>query len=259
MPRTLNRYNRIHIDGRDYSGAGRSFGPLVYDPQEVDMTAPMGDTVHGFLPDLPNITPTVFNGVMDNTATTGLQTNLTGAGVARTVMCIVGGIAAPVIGSPCYNGIFTQKNYEAVESNGLITVTMQLGDWDEAGTAGLNYRQPWGNMLHLMGSETAVNSANTNMDGGAQSTLGGVMWYQVTSITGGTGVTLWLDDSATGVGAWANVASSNVTIPQASAPCAGFLALATNATVRQYVRWQIVFNGGATACTFAMAFVRGLA
>jgi len=255
--RALNRFNRMYIDGRDYSGAARSFGPLVYDPQEVDMTAPMSDAAHGYLPDLPVITPTVFNGIMDNTATTGLQVNLTGGGVGRCIMAIIGGEKAPVIGSPSYNGIFLQTGYEAVNSNGMIAVTIPFSDWDEVLTAGLNYKQPWGYLTHVMGSETAVNSANTNVDGAAQTTLGGVMWYQVTSITGGTGVHILLEDSADGSTGWATVTGSSQSVLTGAAPVAGFTQLAINQTVRRYVRWQITLDGGATAVTFAQSFIRG--
>jgi len=256
MPRSLNRYNRMYIDGRDYSGYGSSFGPLVFDPAEVDVTAVLGDSVHGYLPDVPVITPTVFNGLLDNTATTGLHTNLTGQAY-RNIMAIIGGVAAPVIGSPCFCGIFTQTAYNATVTNGLATCSLSFGDLDEAGTAGLTYVHPWGYVTHIMGSETAVNSANTNVNGGASTSLGGVMWYHITSITGGSGVTLTLQDSADGTSGWTLITGATVTVAQATPPTSGFICLSSTQVCRQYVRWQIAFNGGATAAVFAQAFVRG--
>jgi hypothetical protein len=216
----------------------------------------MADAVHGKLPGQAHFTPTQFRGVLDNTATTGLHINLATPGQARAVMAIMGMVAAPAIGAPAYCGVFEQTGYEATISNDFAVVNIPFGGLDQPSWTA-NYRQCWGNLLHLMGSETGVNSANTNMDGLAQSTLGGVMWYQITSITGGTGVTLSIDDSATGVGAWATLTGSSVTVATATPPVGGFVALANNQTVKQYTRWQIVFNGGASACTFAMAFVRG--
>ena len=143
----------------------------------------------------------------------------------------------------------------SASGDGIVNATIQLGGIDQ--TAGMNYKKFFGHMLHVLGSETGANTANTNVNNGAASTAGGWLMYHITSITGAGTVTISVDDSANGT-TWAALSgATSGAIATASAPASGIVQLATTATVRQYLRWQVAFAGSASACEFALSFIRG--
>jgi hypothetical protein len=95
------------------------------------------------------------------------------------------------------------------------------------------------------------------IDNGAASAKGGIFAYQLFSSDGA--VTLSIDDAAANTGDGDFAALSGATsgeLDASSAPVSGMVALATDATVRRYIRWQAAF-GTATTATFALAFIRG--
>ena len=67
--------------------------------------------------------------------------------------------------------------------------------------------------------------------------------------------TISVDDSADDntYGALSGATSGEIDF---SSPSSGFVALATTATVKRYIRWQLSLNTANTV-TFALAFVRG--
>jgi hypothetical protein len=123
-------------------------------------------------------------------------------------------------------------------------------------TTGLDYGSPWGYLLHAAGNETAANTGSSDVDGGAETSAGGYMMYQIFSLTGGSGsVDISIDDSANDSD-WLALSGASVTINYGDDPTAGIVELGTTATVRRYLRWQISLTT-LTGVNFALAFVRG--
>jgi hypothetical protein len=253
--RTHNRWTRVYVDGRDLSGFSRKIGPLLYDANPVDLTAPMSDAGKGFYPGLPNMNVGTLNALLETTATTGLHAIMNGAGVGRNVMVAIGSQAAPAVGDPTYCGVFTQSAYESTDDGGAVVMTIPFAGYDEVLGASMTYNQPWGKLLHVLGDETGANSGNTpRIDGGASTSLGGILFYHITSITG-TNVIISVDDSANGT-SWAACSGlTTASILQASAPTSGYICLSKTATIRQYTRFQIA--GTFSHCIFTAALVRG--
>jgi hypothetical protein len=146
-----------------------------------------------------------------------------------------------------------QTKYKA-RGEGIVNTTIEFAGVDIANA--LLYRCFWGHMLHVMGSETGANTSTTSVNNGASSALGGWLMYHITSITGTGTVTISVDDSANGTDFSALSGATSGAIATASAPTSGIVQLGVTATVRQYLRWQIALGGSATACTFALSFIR---
>jgi hypothetical protein len=68
--------------------------------------------------------------------------------------------------------------------------------------------------------------------------------------------TIKIQDATTAGGAYADITNLTTGVIDCSNPTAGQIAIAKSATIRQYLRWQIVL-GTATSVTFALAFIRG--
>ena len=93
--RTLKKYTRVYVDGYDMSGYSRMIGPLQWEFEEVDLTAPMGDSVKGYLPGHPTISPGTLNVVFDNTATSGAHAVLSSQNDDRVVLVAIGDRVSP--------------------------------------------------------------------------------------------------------------------------------------------------------------------
>jgi len=247
------------VGGYDLSGHARSIGELscVFDEGVVD---PMSAELKGTMLGQASISVGTMNAIFDNTATTGLHALLGAAGISRTAMFAQGIQAAPAAYDPVFVGQFNQLTYQVGPGQDPMTATINFGQANSAGTT-LAYAQPWGILMHANTVETGVNTS-TGHDYGAVSTLkGGYMCYQVTASAGAGNITatIKVQDSDTNVdGDFDDLLSTGVINTGAggvAVPMAGIVALATNATVRQYTRWQIVL-GTATSVTFALGFVR---
>lgn len=254
--RTLPKHTRVYVDGYDLSGAGRTIGPLTWEYAEVDMTAPMSDAIKGYLLNQVNIGLGTFNGVLDNT--TG-AIHAVGSAISspRNVMVPLGIRAAPAIGDPVFVGVFNQLSYNAADDGGAVVANIPFGAWNV--NSEIAYTKPWGLLIHNKQAETAVNSAvaPSSMDNGAATTAGGYLMYQVFTANGTA--TVKIQDSATNANdaAFADLSGATSGVVDASStPKSGLVALGITATVRRYLRWQIVL-GTATTVTFALAFVRG--
>ena len=247
--RTDNRFTRAYIDGYDMSGYIRSVGPLstVF---PTDEQAALSDGIKNSLLGQASITPTVFNGFLDNTATSGLHVITNAANTARTIMLPIGIRAAPAQGDPVFCGIYNQLDY-SMEGTDYVFANIQFGMWDSANR--IAYQKAWGILLHAKAAKTAANSATGGVDNTAASTAGGYFAYQVFS--GDGTATLSVDDSAddTTYAALSGATSGSI---DCSTVKYGIVALGVTATVRRYLRWQLAL-GTATTVTFASAFVRG--
>lgn len=248
--RTVNRWTRVYIDGYDLSCNARTIGPLKVEFDTPDLTT-LCDGVMGVLPNQAHISPGELNGVMDNTATTGIQAVLSTAGTYRDVMIPIGIRAAPAAGDPVFMGSFEQLSYQATDDGGAVVVNIPFGEYDVQRVG--NYTKPWGLLLHSLSAATAANSATADVDNGAATTAGGWLMYQVTA--GDGTATISIDDSANDSD-WLALSGATSGELDCSSVQHGIVALGVTATVRRYLRWQISLNSANTV-TFALAFVRG--
>lgn len=251
--RTTYNHMRFYADGYDLSGYSRQVGPLVWEYEEADLTAGLGDAARGRLPANCMINIGGYNGNLDNTAS-GLHAVAVSPGVSRVVMAPWGIRAAPAAGDPVFCGRFQQAGYQAQEDGGAMTVTIPWDGWDAANL--IAFDKPWGVLLHANSAATAANTGTGVDDYGAATALGGYLVYQIFSMNAAGTVTISVDDSADNSSFAALSGASSGAIGYASTPTAGIVAIGTGATVRQYLRWQIALAGGATTCTFASAFIR---
>jgi len=253
--RTLPEFQRVYTDGYDLSSYIVETGEQGVAFAEPRVPA-LADPIIGTQPSDPAVTCGPWQALFDNTATSGMHVLANAAqGTRRNILVAYGIQAAPAVGDPVFCVPALQSSYKGVGSP-QVTATLKFA-YDS--NARLNYWQLFGNLLHVIGAETSANSSTAaGQDNGAASSKGGWLQYHITSITGTGTVTISVDDSADGTTYAALSGATSGAIATASAPVAGFVQLATTATVRRYLRWQIAFGGSATACTFALAFMRGI-
>jgi hypothetical protein len=257
LGRTMLRFGRIYINGRDLSGYTRSYGPLATVFEE-GMDDAITKNVKGAMLGSANISMGTLNGLFDNTATIGIHAVLGTAGLQRTVMIAQGIQAAPVAGDPVFAGQFQQLGYSGKPDDNPVTASVPFGNTSTIAD-NLAYAQPWGTLLHANGAETGVNSAN-GYGGGGQTTKGGFMVYHVLAAAGSGNITATFktQNSATAGGAYTDLLSTGVINCGSGGvyvPVYGIVALANPATVESYTRWQVVF-GTATSVTFVLSFHR---
>lgn len=254
--RTIQRYTRFYAHGYDLSGIARTVGDLKWE-FDAPLEAALTDNIKNVAAlGQCSLSPGTLNAFMDD-ATPGLHTvfNPIG-GTGHTVMIPIGIRGAPAQGDPVYAGYFEQLGYAAKTENGYAVVTIPWGEAD-AQSAILGYNKPWGILLHAKGAETGTNSATGVDDNAASSSYGGFMCYQIFSSDGT--VTIKVQDAATNTDvSFADLTGATSGVVDASStPVAGLVALGRTATVRRYLRWQLVL-GTANTVTFALSFHRAL-
>lgn len=252
--RTVARWARVYADGYDLSGYARSVGPLSQE-YGAAIGAALADEIKGAMLGQGTLSIGALNGFFDNTATSGLHVIANGAGVRRVVMIPLGVRAAPAQGDPAFCGEYEQLGYHAVEQDGYVTANIPFGNAD-ANAAHLAHLKAWGTLLHAKAAKTAVNSSAGVDDYGAATTRGGFLCYQAFASDGTA--TIKVQDAATNSdGSFSDLSgATSGSIDPSVTPKSGIVAIAPTATVRQFLRWQIVL-GTATTITFALAFVRG--
>lgn len=251
MTRTHQKHWRAYVDGYDLSGYERQIGALgaVYDfATETALTDAVKNGICGH----GSITCAGLNGFLDND-TAGKFAGFQNASGTGAVMFTMGANAAPVAGNPVFTWKFEKTAYNVEPGTGFMAANLIFGE--SSYSAPLAYSKPWGVLIHPKGEETAVNSAAGLDDNGASSALGGVFAYQLFSSDGT--VTLKMQDAATNTdGSFADLSgATSGSIDASAAPVANMVAIGATATVRRYLRWQVVF-GTATEATFAIAFIR---
>ena len=251
----FQKYTRVYVAGYDLSGYARDIGPLTVD-FDMETAAAMSDGIKGGLPGHANINVGTLNGFLDTTATSGLHALASAGTGKKNVMVALGIRAAPAAGDPCFVAVVEQKNYfiPLDLSGAMVNATIEYAGTTAAPTSYL-YSKAWGLLLHTNSAATAAN-AGTGVDhpGGAQTTAGGFLMYQVLAGDGGT-CTISIDDSANNVDFAALSGATSGEIA-ATAGVNATVALGSAATVKQYLRWQFA-KGTAATCTFVLAFVRG--
>lgn len=253
--RTTQRFLRAYVDGYDLSGDVVSAGEATVLFENDSMAALNWDvkgTINGRA--TGNVGP--LNAILN--MDTGRIHTLTAfqTPAVRNVMLAVGMGAAPALNDPSFCGAFEQIKYGSTPGENIAGVSLEFGSMDS--NAALNYGTLWGKLLHPLGAETAVNSANGVADDlGVQTLLGGWMMYQIMAVAGTGNVTLKVQDATTAGGAFTDITGlTSGAIAHTSVPASGIVQIGTTATVRAYTRWQLVFSG-ITSVTFALAFMRG--
>src|SRR5262245_49774619 len=109
--RTVSKHLRTYIDGYDLSSYFSKAGPLQHGFSQAKVFN-FADGVEGALPNHAAISPGQLQGVLDNTATSGLHAALGSAGTKRVVTIAVGDRAAPAAGVPVFCGEFQELSYK---------------------------------------------------------------------------------------------------------------------------------------------------
>jgi len=233
--------DRLAIDGFDVSGSIGSLGNIHGGPAVLAVTditqsgiARLGGERDGGIE---------FASWMEDTAVTGGHVVLSALPTGDRIVTYSRGTA---FGAFSANLIARQINYDQNRGNdGSLTQSVST-QADGFGLEWCDLLTPWPRT-----DTTATNGAS--QDFGAVSTLFGAQAYlQVFSVTG-TSVTVKLQDSADN-STFADIAGAAFTA--ATARGAQRLQLASNATIRRYVR--VVTTGTFSNASFVCAFNRNL-
>lgn len=254
MTRTNEQHQRIYINGYDLSGDYRKIGNYGY-KSDFPKDAAFSDGVMNGATGRTQVTLGSLNAFMSPNSGVGAYDLQKAGNVISDVMIPIGILAAPVVGVPVWCWQMSQAGI-SVDGKDLVGLNIEFPD--SAFSSPLNYKLPFGLLVHAKGAETGANTAVGTIDNGASSALGGVFAYQVFSSNGT--FTLSIDDSATNANNAAFAALSGATsgsIDASVTPKSGFIQLSTSATVRRYLRWQLAL-GTATTVNFACAFIRGV-
>jgi hypothetical protein len=251
--RTLEKWIRVYCDGYDLSGMGRTIGPLAWLFDDVDLTAPMSDAAKGSLPNLCNISPGTYNGVLQSTTDSGTEiSKIQGAGVGRDIMIPCGIRAEPAAGDQVFCCKATHSGFGVVESGGAMTISGTFGAWDVSDLP--SYPIPWGQLITAKSTITGTGN-QTGVNTGQDTARGGYMMYQVFTGTSGTW-TLHLEDSPDNI-SYTDVEGLTVTVAAASIPCAGIIqTTAITTQIEGYVR-LVATEDVAGSIVLAVALVRG--
>lgn len=252
--RTTSKYAKFIIDAFDFSTYFAMSDGLTwaFDAPELHGAA---DAAKGYLPNQAKISPGNLTGVYDTTATTGPHVNLNGSAVKRTVSIALGSLAAPLLGDPVFGGSFYQSEYTLPLKPGMVPMTVPFPGWAADG-ATLLYANPWGVVLNPGTARTGTSVAIGTDNPTAGSTLfGGYLVYHVTA-GDGTATLKVQDASASNLDAsFADLASATTGSINCAVAQSGVIAIGRTATVRRWLRYQIVL-GTATTVSFWLSFFR---
>ena len=256
--RTLFKFSRVYLGGYDVSGYTRSYGPLTWEFDPVELTT-LTDAVKGYLPGDCNIGIANVNAVMDAATASQLYGSMrfgVAPSTARVVTIAIGDRAAPTQGDPSFNGYLQQIGFNAAEDAGAVVVNIPFGGW---GADDLEvYRRPWGNVLNANVTRIAVNAAvgyDSGLVGGTA--FGGFMVYHVTAGAGTGQIKVQHSTVANLDANFGDLGGCDTGVISFATPTSGIIPT-TNATttVGQWLRWQVVFTAGGPSVTFVLSFVR---
>jgi len=248
--RTTSKWTSVYLDYWHLAAKGIiSAGPLAVEAEMGDH-ATFGDAITGGLPVSMNITPGTINYVLEFGVNSYMSpTASPNAPGTHLLTFAIGDRAAAAQGDPVFCCYGEQLSSASDIGAGMVTMNQVFGPYNVAQIHA--YTKAWGKLLHAFSSTDAVNSS-AGVDGLAATTAGGYMVYHVYAGTGT--VTIKVQDSANNSD-WLDLSGATTgVITQTNAY--GIVSIGTTATVRQYLRWQVVF-GTASACEFALSFIRG--
>ncbi len=251
--RTASKFVRFYMNGCDLSGDTRSVGTLEWNQDAYEMEALTWE-VKGALPVRSSIRLGTVSALLNSDGSAQIHDLFKAAGNNYNVMIPIGDRAVPAQGDPVF---CSQLNYlEYMFEAGLDSLTISLIFGSKPANINLQHTKPWGRLLHAKSNVTAENTAAGIDDGGATAN-GGIMAYQ---IFGGDGTaTIKIQEAATNTDvSFSDLTGATTGVIDCETPSAGLIQLATNAAVKQYLRWQIAL-GTATQVNFALAFIRSAA
>lgn len=251
MSRTHLKHWRAYVNGVDLSGYSRQIGALsqVFD---AEPDAAITDEVKNVLIGHGDIQAGPLNAFLDND-TAGLWSLR--AQAERNVMYVMGANAAPVAGNPIFAWKFQDSGYMVEPGSGFVVATLPFGGDSAQGI--LNYKKPWGVLLHASATRTSAGGANTatGVDdwGASPPSLGGVFVYHLLSANGT--ITLKAQEADTNVdGSFADITGAT-SGSLAAAPASGMVAISTTYALKRYLRPQWAW-GTATSASFVIGFIR---
>lgn len=253
MTRTHSKWVRPYIDGYSWCGQTKSVGVLGTNYDAPNDSA-LCDNIKNIVLGQGTITVGAINAFFAPTGTSsGFHDYFNGGNsYSRNLLVGVGVNAEPTAGNPMFAWTLAQKNYQ-MNADGFVMASMEF---DPSATGVVTYySNGWGILLHGESAETAVNTATGVDDFGSATTKGGMFAYQILSSDGT--VTVKAQDAATNSnGSFSDLSGATSGVVDATTtPVSGQIALSTTATVRRYLRWQIVL-GTATTVTFVCGVVR---
>jgi hypothetical protein len=251
MTRINDKFTRLYVNGVDISGYASEVGALAW-TFGAEPAAALSDAVMNAIAGRCTISAGDINTLLDNDTAGAFVLANSGDGT-KIVTVAYGTNAVPADGDPVFSWGFEETGYMATGGAGYNTANISVGNASYSST--LAYRKPWGVLLHPSGAETAANTVVGIDDLGASSALGGIFVYHLLSSDGT--VTLSVEDAATNLNASfaALSGATSGSITAETTPASGMIALGATATVRRYLRWQLVL-GTATTATFVCAFIR---
>jgi len=252
--RTLSRWTRLYLNGHDLSGDARAVGPLVHG-QEIEEMEALNWQVKGGLPNQEQIGIGSINAILSANGADDIHDVFATPGQECTVMIPVGMRAEPAAGDPAFLALINQLNYNL--DIGINNITIGIDTGARPVNIPLSHTKPWGVLLHAKAAKTEANAAVGIDDNGAASANGGYLMFQIFAAAGSGTVIVKVQDAATNSdGSFSDLSgATSGEIAHTDIPTAGIVQIGTTATVRRYLRWQIVLDG-ITSVTFALAFVR---
>lgn len=250
MTRLHTKNEKVYINGVDLSGHSSALGALDWN-FETQVEQAFSDECKNGLTGRCDIQAGSLSAFLDND-TAGLFALASAGNGTRNLMAAFGVNGTPAAGDPIFAWAFEQTSYNSAEGSGFVAVTIPFAGASYSST--LTYSKPWGVLLHPKNSETGVNASAGIDDAGASSSKGGIFVYHLFSSDGT--VTLKMQDAATN----SDVSFADVTDAASGwisgvTPTSGMVSLGTTATIRKYLRWQMIL-GTATSATFVCAFIR---
>jgi len=257
--RTNNKWIRPYLNGYRAGAYAVSVGNLGF-KCEVSAETTYTDGCKNAIPGRADITADALNAVLAPSAAIGLHEQCNSGLGTFDYMVAYGIQAEPVAGNPIFAWRFDQAGYQGNPGTGFVMATIDLYTTFGSGNPAVlgGYSSPWGWLVHADGAETGANTAAGIDDYGAGvlPDRGGVFFWQLFSSNGT--VTLSLEEASTNtnVNFSALTGATSGSITAAVTPKSGQVALAANAVVKRYIRWQLAF-GDADTATFALGWHRG--
>jgi hypothetical protein len=244
------KWVRMYVDGVDISGYVNSFGSLGVVRETTDVSSIIA-VIKNITLGRPAITAGPINSIID--ASAGSPQMQFSAVAERYIAILFGSNREPVADDLMFAWKMAQSSFVTAGGNSLGVNF----NFDGAASGMVAYGNPWGRIVLPKSTKTAANSSDTNIVSptGSATTHGGLFVYHLFSSDGA--VTLSLEGSTNGTGSWTAVeGATSGSINASSTPKFGIAEMATNYTVKKYIRWQLDLGSSSTA-TFMLGLIRG--
>jgi len=245
----LMRFTRLYVGGYDLSGDSRTFGNAQSEFNGVDLTG-WDELVRNFLADgWLQAGITGYQALMNDATGRALdQLQLSGDSQASQLSLCFGGGGEPAVGDPAYVLSSIQMN-DLMGFDSSAAVLSGIDFMPDASQLSSNFAKVLGHVLRGPTSLTATLSASSSntVDGGAQTTAGGIAILHILATSSGD-FAFKLRDS-TDDSSFADLASFTL-----DGSAVGSELITFSGTVDQYVGFDAQRTGG--SCTAVCTFIR---